>query len=104
MRAFEGAREMGADWIELDVQQSRDGQIIVMHDTNFRRTAGVDANTWELTYEEILELDVGSFFDAAYAGEKVPLLSEAAQFAKENGIKLNKEAVTGKSPARLLYN
>lgn len=91
MRAFEGAREMGADWIELDVQQSRDGQIIVMHDTNFRRTAGVDANTWELTYEEILELDVGSFFDAAYAGEKVPLLSEAAQFAKENGIKLNIE-------------
>lgn len=91
MRAFEGAREMGADWIELDVQQSRDGQIIVMHDTNFRRTAGVDANTWELTYEEVLELDVGSFFDAAYAGEKVPLLSEAAQFAKENGIKLNIE-------------
>lgn len=64
---------MGADWIELDVQQSRDGQIIVIHDTNFRRTTGVDANTWELDYEEIAKLDAGSFFDAAYAGERIPL-------------------------------
>lgn len=43
MVAFEGARDMGAEWIELDVQQSRDGQIIVIHDTNFKRTTGVDA-------------------------------------------------------------
>lgn len=91
MSAFEGAGKMGADWIELDVQQSRDGQIIVIHDTNFQRTTGVDANTWKLDYEEIAKLDAGSFFDAAYAGEKIPLLSEVAGFAKENGIKLNIE-------------
>ena len=91
MAAFEGAKELGADWIELDVQQSRDGQIFVMHDTNFMRTAGVDSNTWEMDYDEIRTLDVGSFFDSRFAGERVPLLSEVIAFAKENGIKLNIE-------------
>lgn len=91
MAAFVGAKDMGADWIELDVQQSRDGQIFVAHDTNFERTTGVDADTWELTYDEIAELDAGSFFSEAYAGEKIPLLSTVIEFAKENGMRLNIE-------------
>lgn len=91
MAAFEGAKELGADWIELDVQQSKDGKIIVMHDTNFKRTTGVDANTWELTYEEISKLDAGSFFGSEFAGEKIPLLSQVVAFAKENNMKLNIE-------------
>ena len=91
MAAFEGAKELGADWIELDVQQSKDGKIIVMHDTNFKRTTGVDANTGELTYEEISKLDAGSFFGSEFAGEKIPLLSEVVEFAKENNMKLNIE-------------
>lgn len=89
--AFRKAKELGADWIELDVQQSRDGQIFVMHDTNFKRTAGVDKNTWEMDYSEIKKLDAGSFFDRSFAGERVPLLAEVILFAKENGIKLNIE-------------
>ncbi len=91
MAAFEGAKELGADWIELDVQQSRDGQIFVMHDTNFMRTAGVDRNTWEMDYDEIRLLDVGSSFGSGFEGERVPLLSEVIAFAKRNGIKLNIE-------------
>ena len=91
MAAFVGAKELGADWIELDVQQCKDGQIIVIHDSNLQRTTGVNRNTWDMTYEEIAKLDAGSFFDPAYAGEKIPLLSEAVQFAKERDIKLNIE-------------
>ncbi len=83
MAAFEGAKALGADWIELDIQQSKDGQIFVMHDTNFQRTAGVDRNTWEMAYDEIRQLDVGSFLDSAYAGERVPLLTEVIAFAKK---------------------
>ena len=91
MAAFEGAKELGADWIELDVQQSRDGQIFVMHDTNFLRTAGVDRNTWEMEYDEIRQMDVGSFFDSRFQGECAPLLSDVIAYAKKNGIKLNIE-------------
>ncbi len=91
MSAFEGAKKLGADWIELDVQQTKDGKLIVIHDTNFKRTTGVDKNTWELTYDEIKELDAGSFFDTKYKDEKIPLLEDVIEFAKMNGIRLNIE-------------
>jgi glycerophosphoryl diester phosphodiesterase len=91
MAAFEGAVELGADWIELDIQQSKDGELFVMHDRNFRRTTGVNKYSWELTWDEISELDAGSFFDESFAGEHIPLLSEVIEFAKEKDIRLNIE-------------
>ncbi|MCI8542077.1 MAG: hypothetical protein HFH95_01965 [Lachnospiraceae bacterium] len=91
MSAFAGASELGADWIELDVQQTKDGQIIVIHDTNFKRTTGVNRNTWELTCDEVSRLDAGNLFGEEHAGERIPLLAEAVEFAKENLIKLNIE-------------
>ena len=91
MSAFTGAKELGADWIELDVQQTEDGEIIVIHDTNFKRTTGLDRNTWELTYAEVSQLDAGSFFAPEFQGERIPLLSEVIAFAGENNIKLNIE-------------
>ena len=50
------AVELGADWIELDVQQTQDRQIVVMHDSNLRRTTGINRNVWELTYAEIAQV------------------------------------------------
>ena len=91
MSAFWGALEAGADWIELDIRQSSDGQLFVMHDLNLYRTTGKDALSWNLTYDEISRLDAGSFFSDRFAGEKIPLLSEVIDFAKENGIRLNIE-------------
>lgn len=91
MSAFEGAKRLGADWIELDVQQTRDGKIIVIHDMNFKRTTGVDKYTWELTYDEVKELDAGSYLDNKYKNEKIPLLEEVIEFAKINNIRLNIE-------------
>ncbi len=91
MSAFAGASELGADWIELDVQQTKDGEIIVIHDTSFKRTTGVNKNTWELTWEEVAGLDAGSFFGPDHAGERIPLLSQVVEFARENLIKLNIE-------------
>lgn len=91
MAAFEGAKELGADWIELDVQQTKDRQIIVSHDTNFKRVTGVDLNSWEATYEEIERLDAGSFKDEKFKGEKIPLLEGVIVWAKENNMKLNIE-------------
>ncbi len=91
MSAFRGAKEKGADWIELDVQQTKDGKIIVMHDTNLKRTTGVNKNTWTVTYDEIKDLDAGSFFSSDFKDERIPLFSEVVEFAKNNNIKLNIE-------------
>ena len=91
MSAFEGAIEFGADWIELDVQQSKDGKLFVMHDHSFYRTTGLREFSWNLTFDEIEQLDAGSFFSDAYAGEKIPCLEEVIQLAKENHVRLNIE-------------
>ncbi len=91
MAAFRAAAELGADWIELDVQQTADGQLIVMHDTSLSRTTGVQKNVWDATWEEISRLDAGSWFSPDFAGEGVPLLSQVLEFAVEQGIRLNIE-------------
>ena len=91
MVAFREAKNLGANWIELDVQMTKDNQLIVIHDSSFKRTTGVDKNTWELTLEEVKELDAGSFKDKKFQGEKIPTLEEVIIFAKENNIKLNIE-------------
>ncbi len=91
MSAFVGAKELGADWIELDVQQTKDQKLIILHDTNLKRTTGFSKNTWEVTYEEIKDLDAGSFFDSQYHTERIPLLEDVLEFAKSQDIKLNIE-------------
>ena len=91
MSAFKGAKELNRDWIELDVQQTKDKKLVVLHDSNLKRTTGVNKNTWELTYDEIEKLDAGSFFSEKFKGEKIPSLEEVIKFAKDNNIKLNIE-------------
>lgn len=91
MVAFVEAENMGADWIELDVQQTQDKKLIIMHDDNFKRTTGKDINVWEITYERVRELDAGSFFDAKYKNERIPLLDDVVRWAKLNYVKLNIE-------------
>ena len=91
MSAFKGAKQLGADWIELDVQQTKDRKIIVSHDTNLLRITGVNKDIIDMTYDEISELDAGSFFSEEFKREKIPLLDEVLKFAKENNIRLNIE-------------
>ncbi len=91
MSAFKGAKELGADWIELDVQQTKDKEIIVLHDTNLKRTTGINKNTWLVTYDEIKDLDAGSFFNEEFKNERIPLLKNVIKYAKENNLKLNIE-------------
>ena len=91
MAAFYGAWEQHADWIELDVHQSSDGVIYVMHDTSFKRTTGLNRRCWELSWAEIRELDAGSFFSRDFAGEPIPSLEEVIEFARWRGLRLNIE-------------
>lgn len=91
MPAFIEAKNNGAEFIELDVQETQDGKVIVIHDTNFKRTCGVDKNTWEMSLDEVKELDAGIYKDKKFKGTRVPTLEEVIIFAKENNIKLNIE-------------
>lgn len=58
MLAFEKAVEAGADGIELDVQFSKDGELVIMHDETLNRTAGVDGFVKDYTLEQLKAMDV----------------------------------------------
>jgi glycerophosphoryl diester phosphodiesterase len=84
MAAFKKARETGAPGIELDVHCSATGELVVAHDDTFKRTAPEGANGGgraleELSLAEIRSIDVGSFFDPRFSGERPPLLEEVLE-------------------------
>ena len=89
--AFQGAVELGADCIELDVQQTRDGVLVVQHDASMRRTTGVKKNIWELDYADIRDLDCGSWFGAEVSDARIPTLEAAIEFARDADVRLNIE-------------
>ncbi|QNL43923.1 glycerophosphoryl diester phosphodiesterase membrane domain-containing protein [Oscillibacter hominis] len=80
--ALAGAIASGADMAEIDVRQLKDGTLVVVHDANFRRTAGVDLAVKDADYQRVEQLDAGSSFSTRFAGEPVPTLEELLQTAK----------------------
>ena len=80
--AFKGAIQVGADWAELDVQQTADGEVIVMHDSNLKRTTGLDKEVWQVTWDEIKDLDNGSWFDKKYQTVRIPTLKEVLKVCR----------------------
>ncbi|MDP9841793.1 glycerophosphodiester phosphodiesterase [Streptosporangium lutulentum] len=83
--AFNLAREQRADVFELDVQETKDHKLVLMHDTTLARTTDVEGvfpgrapwRVGDLTLAEIRKLDAGSWFSPEYKGERVPTFQEA---------------------------
>ncbi len=90
MAAVSEAVESGADYSEIDVHQTQDGKIILMHDETLDRTTSGKGYVWDHTWEEIRGLDAGSWFGKDFAGEPVPSLEDIIRFASGR-IKLNIE-------------
>jgi glycerophosphoryl diester phosphodiesterase len=84
------AIESGADYAEMDVQPTADGVVVLLHDRDLKRVAGESRRLDELSAEEVRKLDVGSWFDPAFAGERVPTLVEIINLARGK-IRLNIE-------------
>jgi glycerophosphoryl diester phosphodiesterase len=76
------AIEDGADFVEIDVQENADGRVIVVHDSDFMKVAGVATKVWEVTDEELQDIDIGSWFAPEFSGERVPGLDEVLAAAK----------------------
>ncbi|WP_085797609.1 glycerophosphodiester phosphodiesterase [Falsiruegeria litorea] len=71
-----------ADWVEIDVQETADGEVVVMHDSDFMKLAGVNLTIWDATMEDLAKIDIGSWFDPAYSDERPPALREVLQAAR----------------------
>lgn len=89
--AFQLAVEEGADWIELDVHQTKDRVLIVSHDDDLERISGEKILVHESNYDDIKDLDVGSWFSDAYSYLRLPTLEEVLAMVEPSGIKVQIE-------------
>ena len=90
MAAIRQAIEDGADYVEIDVQELKGGEVVVFHDSDFMRQAGVNLSIWDATLEDIARIDIGSWFDPKFQSERAPLLDDVLQLCRGK-IKVNIE-------------
>ncbi|KPA22525.1 Glycerophosphoryl diester phosphodiesterase [Shimia sp. SK013] len=83
MAAINEAVRVKSDWVEIDVQETADGAVIVMHDSDFMKQAGNPLTVWDATVGDIADIDIGSWFDSAFAQERAPLLEDVLRAAKD---------------------
>ena len=81
--AIEAAVEEMADSVEIDVQMTADGVVVLGHDASLKRVAGVNRSIASMTFEELEKLDVGSWFSSEYAGTRIPSLSEVLELCSQ---------------------
>lgn len=88
LAAFRKAHEIGGRGVtcETDLAFTQDGQMILIHDATVDRTTNGRGLVRNMTYSELAQLDAGSWFDEAFAGERIPLLRDALHLARELGI------------------
>jgi glycerophosphoryl diester phosphodiesterase len=98
LASVELAWKRGADAVEIDVHLTADGQLVVCHDANTKRTAGRELRIAKSTLAELRALDVGAWKGAEWVGQKIPLLEEVLKTVPENRrlfveVKVGPEAV-----------
>jgi glycerophosphoryl diester phosphodiesterase len=99
LAAFASALELGVELVEMDVQLTRDGAVVVMHDPAVDRTTDGRGRLRELTLRDVRRLSAGYpvRFGSAFAGERVPTLAEALAFLRERAramIEIKADSVT----------
>lgn len=81
--AFEEAIRNGADGVEFDVQMSKDGVLVICHNFTVDATSNGTGKVTDLTFEELRDLDFGSWFADAYTGVQIPTLEETLECVKD---------------------
>jgi glycerophosphoryl diester phosphodiesterase len=90
LSALRQAIDEGADYAEIDVQTTADGMVVLLHDVDLMRVASINRRLRDMNYNELKDIDVGSWFDPEFSSERIPTLQEAMDLARGR-IKLNIE-------------
>ncbi|MFD2630760.1 glycerophosphodiester phosphodiesterase [Oceanobacillus kapialis] len=96
MPAFDLALKQGADGIETDVQLTKDGVPVLIHDENVRRTSNGKGLVKDLTFKQLQTLDMGSWFSNEFAGTQIVSLESFLKWIKDKPIHLNIELKNNK--------
>ncbi|MFC1765451.1 glycerophosphodiester phosphodiesterase [Planctomycetota bacterium] len=65
-----------ADWVEIDVQESSDGVVLVFHDEDLKRLGGASLKLWNTSAARLRAVDIGSRFSVEFADQRIPTLEE----------------------------
>ena len=98
MLAFKKAWEAGADGIELDVQMTKDGQVVVIHDEKVDRTTNGSGNVRDLTLAELRKLDASYIYTGKMGVNPVPTFEEYCAWVAGTDLVTNIELKTGVYP------
>ena len=98
MTAFQAAEKAEADGLELDVQMSKDGELVVIHDEKVDRTTAGTGYIKDLTYNEIRKLDAGHKFNKWFQKNQIPSLTEVLEWLTTNQLICNIELKNGIFP------
>jgi glycerophosphoryl diester phosphodiesterase len=101
LEAYRRAIELGIDMIECDVNSTRDGELVMIHDWSLDRTTDGHGRVRALSFDEIGRLDAGSWFGPEFRGLRVPTTIDAIELGREAGIEMCFE-VKGETPADYL--
>lgn len=88
LEAYAGAIELGADGIETDVQLTRDGRLVMLHDLTVDRTTDGRGPIAEMDFADARRLDAGGWFDRQFAGCRIPTLEETIDLVVGAGLLL----------------
>lgn len=94
MPAFLLASEQGADGVELDVQLSKDGEVVVIHDETLDRVSGISGYVRDYSLKELKEFSFDNGMES-YKGVRIPTLEEVLECMKTHNMKVNIELKTG---------
>jgi glycerophosphoryl diester phosphodiesterase len=99
LAAFAGALELGASAVELDVQLTRDGHVVVIHDASLERTTSGRGDVRHMTLAQVRAVSAGypNRFGSEWAGERVPTLAEALALLRDRAramVEIKAESVT----------
>jgi glycerophosphoryl diester phosphodiesterase len=86
MAAFQRAVELGAGFIETDLQLTRDARFVAMHDSTIDRTTNGRGAVHEHTLAELRKLDAGKWFDREFMDQRVPTLEEILEFGQKHDV------------------
>ncbi len=82
LAAVRDAVAAGADFVEIDVQETADGEVVVFHDGDFMKTAGEPMKIWEAKRADLERIDIGSWFDTRFSSERTPTLKQVLEACK----------------------
>lgn len=95
MLAFKKAAETGCDGIELDVQLTSDGQVVIIHDEKIDRTTDGTGSVKDYTLEELKKFNAAASWNGKYGFEPIPTLEEYFQWVKDTDLVTNIEIKSG---------